>query len=146
MNPENEIRMFVLLRDDMPYVDKLIYSNNVVADYILHNPLKIPFYRDCHGRDSHQIVDSHGRSMDRYEDVHIGKYFKWNKKIIFLSVSDGEILDHWAHKLVSWRVRFSQDFSDDGQLSAISCLGFKGDFKNVKTLKMPKGLFSSLFK
>lgn len=145
MDPSKEIRMFVLLRNDMSYIDKLVYSNKSIIEYVTGNSLEIPFFRDCHDRQRHKIMDEYGKYMGRYADKHIGKYFKWNKKVIYLSVNDADELEHWGNKLVSWHVKFSQAFSDDGKLNSLACLGFNGDFKNTKPLQMPKGILSSIF-
>lgn len=147
-NPADFIRLFVLVRTDIPYEHQSVQAGHAALQYVLENPLTIPFNRDCHDR-SREIRWEMGSVVSTaYSDEHEGQLFTWrNGTLIYLAVKDEAELLTWQQRLEDWGIKSSMfrepDWVEREIPTALACMGFKRDFGNLPLLKMPKGFFAS---
>lgn len=147
-NPADFIRMFIIVREDIPYEHQLVQSCHAVGKYLLDgNPVTVPFNRDCHDRNCVTICTDDWDLDKAYDEKYVGEHFTWeNGTMACLSVKDEAELLKWKDKLDKWGVTNSvfiePDWIDREVPTALSCIGFRGDFATLKLVKMPVGFFS----
>jgi hypothetical protein len=149
-NPADFIRMFVLVRTDIPYEHQTVQALHAGMQYVEENPLTIPFNRDCHERNCHDWCFETQDLDFMYDEQYVGQLFKWTARrgtAVCLAVDNELELIKWGNKLNAWGVKNSMftepDWTDREVPTALACLGFKGDFPTLPLLKMPKGFFAS---
>ena len=154
-NPADFIRLFVLVRTDIPYEHQAVQAGHAGIKYVMNNTLTIPFNRDIHDRNqkrylcSSTLQDSTDCGLyTAYDDKYEGMEFTWsNGTLIYLGVDDEFELLKWEKKLKYWDVQYSMfcepDWIDRDVNTAIACMGFKFDFNELPLLKMPKGFFAN---
>lgn len=149
-NPGDFIRLFVLVRTDIPYEHQAVQAGHAALQYVMNQPLTVHFNRDCHGRSQTRgwkvgydwILDT------IYSDEYLGKLFTWgNGTLIYLAVKDEAELLTWQKRLTDWGIKNSMfhepDWVEREVPTALASIGFKGDFGELSLLKMPKGFFAS---
>lgn len=149
-NPGDFIRLFVLVRTDIPYEHQAVQAGHAALQYVMNQPLTVPFNRDCHGRDQErQWRIGYDRIVDTmYSDEHLGQLFTWgNGTLIYLAVKDEAELLTWEKRLTDWGIKNSMfhepDWVEREVPTALASIGFKGDFGSLPLLRMPKGFFAS---
>ncbi len=149
-NPGDFIRLFVLVRTDIPYEHQAVQAGHAALQYVMNQPLTVPFNRDCHHRDRTRIwrkpMSSEFDTL--YSDEHLTQLFTWgNGTLIYLAVKDEAELLTWQKRLTDWGIKTSMfhepDWVEREVPTALASIGFKGDFGELSLLKMPKGFFAS---
>lgn len=139
------IRMYVLLRADLPYIHQSVQAGHAVAKYLIEHDRKAVFNVNAHDR------ETRSRYVEHIEELN-GKEFEWkNGYMIYLHVPAEIDLIHWSKQLNEWGIANSvfeePDWVIDTPIStALACIGFPGDFGKLPLANMPKGLLTSVFK
>lgn len=158
-DPGDFIRLFVLVRTDIPYEHQAVQAGHAALEYVLNNPLTAKFNKDpskgIHNRHLNTVSyafvkkSMYDINLTIGEDGFIGsKEFKWNNgTLIYLAVENELELIKWQKKLTKWNIKSSMfeepDWVDRLVPTALASLGFKGDFRELPLLRMPKGFFAS---
>jgi hypothetical protein len=138
---EGSERMFVLVRTDLPYVHQAVQAGHAVAQYFVDgNTRDVVFDPSIHDR-----IDNEYYSPSQY-----GKTVEWcNGTLIYLAVPNELELMKWQYKLNNWNHPYSMfyepDWGSEPTATALATLGFRGDFSELRTIRMNKGILSNLF-
>lgn len=149
-NPADFIRLFVLVRTDIPYEHQAVQAGHAVIQYCLNNLLTVPFNRNCHNRNN--IIDI--LSDTAYDDKYVGENFVWGDTlprgrgtVIYLAVDNELELTKWYDILINWGIEAAMftepDWVDREVPTALASIGFKGDFNELSLMRMPKGFFAN---
>jgi hypothetical protein len=139
------IRMYVLLRADLPYIHQSVQAVHAVAKYLIEHDRKAVFNLDVHGRRLRPWYEAYAVEL-------ASEQYEWkNGYMIYLQVPAEIDLIHWSKQLTEWGIANSvfeePDWGTDTPVAtALACIGFPGDFGNLKLANMPKGILTSVFK
>lgn len=139
------IRMYVLLRGDLPYIHQSVQAGHAVAKYLIEHDRKAIFDIDAHQRHTKPWYAVH-------KDCLHGNELEWNNGyMIYLHVPTEIDLVHWGMQLNDWGIKHSIFMEPDWNTevpvaTALACIGFPGDFGRLKLANMPRGIMTSIFR
>jgi hypothetical protein len=139
------IRMYVLLRADLPYIHQSVQAGHAVAKYLIEHDRKAVFNINVHSRRMRPWYEAYAVEL-------ASEQYEWkNGYMIYLQVPAEIDLIHWSKQLTEWGIANSvfeePDWGTDTPVAtALACIGFPGDFGNLKLANMPKGILTSVFK